>query len=63
MAKIKIFEQDRRRRVGFGDMYDASTGGGNSPLITQVSVSIGIAETLTAFVLNCFWSIADILGK
>lgn len=68
MAKSQVFEQDRERRVGFGDVYDASTIGGNSPLITQVSVSRGIAEALTAFVLNClfkdtYWYIADNLGK
>lgn len=52
MAKSQVFEQDRERWVGFGDMYDASTVEDNSPLITRVSVSRGIAEALTAFILT-----------
>lgn len=66
MAKSQVFEQDRERWVDFGDMYDASTVEDNSPLITQVFVSRGIAEALTAFILNCLFKdtyTADNLGK
>lgn len=52
MAKSQVFEQDRERQVGFGDMYDDYTVGCSSPLITQVSMRRGIAEALTAFILN-----------